>query len=253
MDESTHFFKRGVIWAILGWTLSLQLSYADLGDHILSRVEQKALNIRSYKTNFDLWMRIGEEEFSLVGTTLFKWPQMLRIEMMLQGQKELGQVLYQKEGIVWQYLPSAGIAFRRQESLLKKKFPKSFASQDLLNIQNPFEMVESESIQFLDEEQVGGETTYLFEGVPKKSIQHQGVMSPVFCRLRIAEKDGLLRDFMMYDASGVLLVKQHYWDIQANLEILDEEFVFQAEDVKLIEVTKRTEKMMELILEETPQ
>ena len=220
-------------------------------DHILSRIEQKALMIHSYKANFDLWMRVGERELILSGSTLFRWPKMLRVEMVLQDQKELNQILYWKEGIVWQYIPSANVAFRRQEKVLREKFPESFASQDLLNLQNPFDLVESGTIRFLDEERVGGETTYLFEGIPKKAIQYQGLLNPALCRMRIADQDGLLRDLTMYDAEGVEIVKQHFWDIQTNLELLEEEFTFKPEDVRLVEVTKHTEKKMRLLLQET--
>ncbi|MFH1857535.1 MAG: hypothetical protein ABH845_01340 [Candidatus Omnitrophota bacterium] len=218
-------------------------------DHLLSRIEQKSLNVQSYKASFDLWVRAGEEEFSLVGTTLYKRPKMLRVEMVLRDEKGLNQVLYQKGGLVWQYLPSAKVAFRRQEDVLREKFPDAFASQDLLNIQNPFDLVESGTVKFIDEEQVSGETTYLFEGVPKKAIRYQGFLSPALCRMRVADQDGLLRDLVMYDGAGVEIMKQHFWDIQLNLELLEEEFDFRPEDVKLIEVTKHTIKKMELLMQ----
>lgn len=226
------------------------LDAEDIGSHILARMEQKAIAVQSYKASFDLWMRVGENEFSLIGTTLFKWPKRLRVEMSLHDAKELSQVLYLKEGIVWQYLPLAKVAFHREEETLRKKFPDTFASQELLNIQEPFDLVESKTVKFLEEERVGGETTYLFEGIPKKAIQHQGMLTPALCRIRIAEKDGLLRDLVLYDSAGAEVVKQHFWDIQPNLELLDEEFIFKPEDVKLVEVTKQTEKKMMLLLKE---
>ena len=222
----------------------------DLRGHLLSRIEQKSLAVQSYKANFDLWIRAGEGEFMLTGVTLFKWPKMLRVEMSLRDEKTLSQVLYWREGVVWQYLPSANVAFHREEEELRKKYPETFASQDLLNIQNPFDLVESSSIKFIEEESVEGESLYLFEGVPKKAIQHQGVLQPVLCRMQIADKDGLLRTLVLYDAAGREVVKQRFWDIQINLELLDEEFMFKPENVKLVEVTKQTEKKMKLLLKE---
>lgn len=222
----------------------------DIGNHILSRIEKKALAVQSYKASFDLWLRVGENHFSLIGTTLFKWPKMLRTEMSLRDEKALSQILYLKEGISWQYLPVAKVAFHREEATLREKFPDTFASQEFLNIQNPFDLVEQKTLKFLEEQNENGEVFYLFEGVPKKAIRYQGALSPVLCRMRIAEKDGLLRDLTFYDAKGTEIVKQHFWDIQPNLELLDEEFAFKPENVKLVEVTKQTEKKMLLILKE---
>jgi len=222
----------------------------DLRGHLLSRIEQRSLAVRSYKASFDLWIRAGGEEFELTGVTLFKWPKMLRVEMSLRDEKALSQILYWREGIVWQYLPSANVAFHREEETLRKKYPETFASQDLVNLQNPFDLVEGASIKFLGEESVEGESLYLFEGTPKKAIQHQGVLQPVLCRMQIADKDGLLRALLLYDASGREIVKQRFWDLQTNLELLDEEFMFKPENVKLVEVTKQTEKKMKLLLQE---
>lgn len=238
------FFLLNPLWA----------AAEDLGGHLLSRIEQKALAVQSYKAHFDLWMRVGGEEFSLTGTTLFKWPKMLRVEMALRDQKEIGQILYWKGKVVWQYLPSANVAFHREEETLRKRFPDSFASQDLLNIQDPFDLLEGKTIRFLEEERMDGETMYVFEGIPKRAIRHQGVLQPAVCRMWIADRDGLLRDLVMYDGAGREIVKQHFWEIQPNLELLEEEFVFKPEDVKLVEVTKETEKKMELLMreEETP-
>ncbi len=247
MNNSALSFL-GASLVLLG--LSHPVSAEDIGSHILSRIEKKALAVQSYKASFDLWMRVGENQFSLIGTTLFKWPKMLRTEMSLRDEKGLSQTLYLKGGISWQYLPVAKVAFHREEETLRKKFPDTFASQEFLNIQNPFDLVEQKTLKFLEEQIEFGEVFYLFEGVPKKAIRHQGVLSPAQCRLRIAEKDGLLRDLTLYDAAGTEVVKQHFWDIQPNLELLDEEFVFKPENVKLVEVTKQTEKKMLLILKE---
>jgi len=224
----------------------------DIGSHIVSRIEQKALGVQSYKANFDLWLRAGGEEFFLTGVTLFKWPKMLRTEMSLRGSKELSQVIYWKGGIVWQYLPSARIAFRQQEEILRGKYPDAFASQDLVNLQNPFDLIETKTLRFIDEERVDGKTMYLFEGVPKKAIRHQGVLTPALCRMRIADENGLLQDLVLYDASGQEVLKQHFWDIQPNLELLEEEFEFRPENAKLVEITQETEKKMRLMLKEDP-
>jgi|GEM_PF-2934194 len=232
----------------------LEVRAEEIGGHIISRLEQKALATQSYKASFDLLMRIGGNEFTLTGVTLYKWPKMLRVEMSLRDQKELSQVLYLKDGAAWQYLPMVKVAFHRDEEALRKKFPDTYASQELLNIQDPFDLVESKTVKFLDEERTGKGTTYLFEGIPKQAIQHQGVLTPTLCRMRIAEQDGLLRDLVMYDATGREILKQHFWDIQQNLDLLEEEFVFKPEDVKLVEVTQETEKKMRLFLEkESPQ
>ena len=224
----------------------------DIGSHIVSRIEQKALGVQSYKANFDLWLRAGGKEFFLTGVTLFKWPKMLRTEMSLRDSKELSQVIYWKGGIVWQYLPSARVAFRQQEEILRGKYPDAFASQDLINLQNPFDLIETKTLKFIDEERVDGKTMYLFEGVPKKAIRHQGVLTPALCRMRVADENGLLQDLILYDASGQEILKQHFWDIQPNLELLEEEFEFRPENVKLVEITQETEKKMRLMLKEDP-
>lgn len=248
MDKGLHFlFLSGILVTLL---TPSSLYGEELGRHILSQIEKKSLFIQSYKAHFDLWMRVEGKEFSFTGTTLFKWPKRLRVEMALKDQEEIRQILYWDGEVVWQYLPSARIAFHRKEQFLREKFPKHFASQDLLNLQNPFDLVQSETIHFVDEERVNDETYYLFEGLPKKAIQYQGILNPALCRMRIAEKNGLLQDLEMYDGSGVVIVKQHFWDIQPNIELLEDEFKFKPEGIKLVEVTRHTENKMKLLLEE---
>ncbi len=242
--------KRGLLLIGFGLLCVSRAFGEDFGDRILARVEQRSLFVRSYKANFDLWLKAGEDEFFMTGLALYKWPEMLRVEMSLRDQRELNQILYRKDGAVWQYIPSANIAFRRDEKKLREQFPDTFASQELVNLRNPFDLLEKETLRFLDEEHLGDKAMYLFEGVPKKAIRHQGLLSPALCRLRIAEEDGLLRDLVMYDDAGVEIVKQHFWDVQPNLEILDEEFLFRPQDVKLVEVTEQTVHKMELLLEE---
>ena len=250
--ERCRRVNKALLLPGIGFLLGVSFAAAadDVGAHILSRMEGKAIAVQSYKASFDLWLYVGEDEFPLTGTTLFKWPKMLRVEMSLRDEEKLSQVLYMKDGVVWQYLPLAKVAFHRDEEALRKKFPEVFASQELLNIQDPFDLVEHQTLKFLEEERDKGETLYLFEGVPKKAVRHQGVLAPVLCRMRIAEKDGLLRDLFFYDKAGREILKQHFWDIQPNLELLDEEFIFKPEDVKLLEVTKQTEKKIMLFLKE---
>ncbi len=226
-------------------------SAEELGAHILSRMEQKALLIHSYKANFDLWLHLEGKEMQLTGTILYKWPKMLRTEMVLREQGTLSQVIYWKDGLMWQYLPSARMAFRQNETVLREKFPDTFASQDLLNLQNPFDLVEPNTIRFLDEERKDGKTRYLFEAVPKRAIRQQGVLQPALCRMTLLEESGLLEEWALLDASGKELFRQRFWDIQKNPELLDDEFIFKPENVELVEVTKETEKKMALLLKET--
>ena len=225
-------------------------SAEDIGKHMLSRIEQKAFLVHSYKANFDLWLRLEDKEVRLSGTLLYKWPKRLRTEMSLSEQKTLSQVIYWKDGMMWQYLPSAGTAFRQNEEALRQKFPDTFASQDLLNLQNPFDLIEPHSVKFVDEERENGKAVYLFEGVPKTAIRHQGVLQPVLCRMKVSEENGLLEEMVMRDKAGEEIMKQRFWDIQVNPELLDEEFIFNPEHVTLVEITKETEKKMALFLKE---
>lgn len=220
---------------------------ADLTGHMLARVEELSLGVRSYKAHYDLVLKVSDTELIMKGILLYKWPGWLRNEMTVDFSPSLSQVLYWKDGILWQYLPSSKVVFRQEEGRLRERYPEIFASQDLLSLRSPFDLVETGSIRFLEEEKgEGARTHYLFEGIPKKAIQAQGALSPKLCRFRVSTADGLLRDFIMYDASGQEIYKQRFWDIQVNLELLDEEFEFELpNDVEIVEVTKETDRRLD--------
>ena len=222
---------------------------ADVTKHVLARIEELSLGIRSYKANYDLILQLKEGEVKMKGSLLYKWPEQVRNEMSVDSTPGLGQIIYLQKGISWQYLPSSKVAFREQEERLRRQFPEIFASQDLINLRSPFDLVEAGSLRFLEEERgEGDEASYLFEGTPKKAIQIQGSLAPRLCRFRISNRDGLLRDFVMYDEGGQEIYKQHFWDVQVNLELLDEEFEFQLpDDVQIVEVTKQTKKRLEAL------
>lgn len=223
-------------------------SWADITPHLLSRIEELSLGVRSYQANYDLLLRVDGKELKIKGALLYKWPRQMRNEMSLDASRGPTQIIYWKDGIVWQYFPQEKVAFRLQESKLREKFPNLFASQDLLNLQNPFEIVEKESILFMKEEGEGSEAAYLFEGIPKKAIQAQVKLSPKLCRFLISSSDGLLRDFSMYDENGQEIYRQHFWGIQMNLEVLEDELEFHLpENAQVIEATQETEKHLEQI------
>ena len=228
------------------------IASADMTPHLLSRIEELSLGIRSYQANYDLTLRIDGKELQIKGALLYKWPHEMRNEMSLDAAQGPAQVIYWKDGIVWQYFPQEKVAFRQQEAKLREEFPDLFASQDLLNLQNPFEIVETKSVRFLKEEGEAEEAVYLFEGIPKKAIRSQAKLSPALCQFRISSSDGLLRGFSMYDDAGQEIYRQHFWGVQVNLEVLDEELEFRLPDnVQIIEVTQQTKKHLEELKQET--
>ena len=57
----------------------------------------------------------------------------------------------------------------------------------------------------------------------------------------------------MYDENGQEIYRQRFWDIQINLELLDEEFEFRLpENVEVVEVTQETEKRLSGMAKEAP-
>ena len=232
----SHFFMTG-------------MAEADVTKHVLARIEELSLGIRSYKASYDLILRLKEGEVRMEGFLLYKWPEQVRNEMSVDSPPGLSQIIYLQKGIFWQYLPSSKVAFRQKEEKLRQQFPEIFASQDLINLRSPFDLVETGSLRFLEEEREEGDNaSYLFEGTPKKAIQAQGSLAPRLCRFRISSRDGLLRDFVMYDEGGQEIYNQHFWDVQVNLELLDEEFEFQLpDDAQVVEVTQQTEKRLQTL------
>jgi len=230
-----------IFYLLIGGTAA-----AGITQHILSRIEELSLPVRSYKANYDLTLRLKGDEIRMKGILLYKWPEQIRNDMAVDDTRGLRQIIYWKNGILWQYLPDSKVAFRQEEAKLRGEYPDIFATQDLLNLRSPFDLVEIGSVRFLEEERgEGAEAFYLLEGIPKKALQAQGVLSPQLCRFRISSQDGLLRDFIMYDENGEEIYKQHIWELQANLDLLDEEFEFRLpEDVELVEVTQENEKRL---------
>ena len=248
-----HYTFNTLVYGFMVFCLIVGTAFADLTPHMLARVEALAVGVRSYKANYDLILRVDEKELKLKGMVLYKWPRQMRNEMTVEGPLGTQQIIYWKEGIVWQYLPSSKVAFRQQEARLREKFPEDFVSQDLLNLQNPFDLVETKTIHFIEEQQQEGEAVYLFEGIPKKAIQIQKALAPHLCRFWISTNDGLLRNFSMYDENGQEIYRQRFWDIQINLELLDEEFEFRLpENVEVVEVTQETEKRLSGMAKEAP-
>jgi len=240
----------GKSWAASSLFLCLltgSLASAEVTEHLVSRMEELSVGVHSYKAAYDLTLQMEKGPIRMKGLLLYKWPASLRNEMSVDGPLGLHQMIYWREGILWQYLPASKVAFRQEEAKLREQFPQLFASQELLNLRSPFEMAQPHSIQLIREEPAeGGEGYYLFEAVPKKAIQSQGVLSPQLCRFRISSQDGLLRDFLMYNAHGQEIYAQHFWDIQINLELLDEEFQFHLpDDVEVVDVTKKSKERLE--------
>ena len=69
---------------------------ADITPHLLSRIEELSLGIRSYKANYDLILRLEDKELRIKGMLLYKWPRKMRNEMTVEGPLGAGQVIYWK-------------------------------------------------------------------------------------------------------------------------------------------------------------
>ena len=176
---------------------------------------EKALSWNSYKTDFALDTK--EENgavFLLRGTLVYRKPGQRRLQIREGEATQDTQTLVSDGKVEWQYYPKSNVVYRIDNP------PEAPGPH------RPFTDVKPETVRFVRKVE-GPEWALLrFEAEPRPQSVEGSPVPVKTVRLDLSEKDGMLREMVLLDALGEVVLTQRFTGMEVDVTLQDNQFQF---------------------------
>ncbi len=153
------------------------------------------------------------ETVRLEGTLSFQRPNRRRLELKESGSKETSQLLVSDGKVEWQYDPGSKTAYRLANPPEAPGPHRPFA--------------QGRAFRFVQRRNAGKETQLQFEGSPLPEVVRDSPVPIQTLRVEVGEGDGLVRELILLDGKGGMVLLQKYQQVELNVTFPEETFVFE--------------------------
>ncbi|MCM8794434.1 MAG: outer-membrane lipoprotein carrier protein LolA [Candidatus Omnitrophica bacterium] len=179
----------------------------------------KAAAASSYSAQF--MMETKEEDgqpVRLEGRILFQQPNKRRLEIRQGPSVDSPQVIIADGKTEWHFDPAS------------KQVLRGAVPPQLPGPHKPFGEAKEGTVHLVQKMGEGAAAVWRFEAEPSPLIAESAPVPIKVLRMDISPQDGLLRRLSILDEAGNEVLSQSYSDVETNIEISNEEFVFEPPD-----------------------
>jgi hypothetical protein len=204
------------------------------------------------RAEVDLVYTLGDTPAHWTADVFWRAPNKMSVFLRADGRKDVDAVYVWDSEAYLEYEVEASEATKIDVRALSQKFgAPALRRCGLMQESDPFQGLDEQSVRWLGEEQLNGETTLLFEGQqwPQYGVEELG---PLRMLLWIGSDDGLLRRTEVYDPEGRRLMSQTTKVTDKSRAKKDETDVPQLQgDFGLKDTTAEAEEWLRLLTPET--
>ncbi|HAV42940.1 TPA: hypothetical protein DCX15_02860 [bacterium] len=210
-------------------------------DEVLSRISEKAKNIKSFKTKMVTSAQMPGQTFDMEADVWFKTPYKMRAETIMSTFP--GKQITVFDGkVIWTYWEGSKQAAKVDITGLDEQMKDKFIGQSNQMIE-PLKKFNKEVIKYIKNEKVDGKKTYLLEVTPQEMMSSFPI-KPSKISLWISTDDGLVRKMIFYGEKESEAMSVICRNVEINPQVDESLFFFAPPpSTKIIDMTQMMQSL----------